>query len=86
MSSFFPDVFLAFDGDCTLSTASKTQSGGFSKMITFLEKVTQLFHVNYLALNVVKSCFFIFSRVSKDRPDFGVIHASRDSLNRAKDC
>ena len=44
-----------------------------------------MFDVNYLALNVGKSCFLIFSRVTKACPDLNEINVSRGSLSRPKD-
>jgi len=54
-------------------------------MIALVARVFQWFDVNYLALNVGKSCFFIFSRVSKACPDLNEIHVSTGSLSRPKD-
>jgi hypothetical protein len=54
-------------------------------MIPLCERVIQWFDVNYLALNVGKSCFLIFSRVSRACSGLNEIYVSRGSLNRPRD-
>ena len=80
-----PDTLIAFANGSTLGTTGRTESDLRSRMITLFERVIQWFDVNYLAVNVEKSCFLIFSRVSKACPDLNKIHVSRGSLSRPKD-
>ena len=84
-SSSLPDALIAFADDSTLGTAGRTESDLRSKINALFERVIQWFDVNYLALNVGKSFFLIFSRVSKACPDLNEIHVSRGSLSRPKD-
>ena len=68
-----------------LAQTGRTESDLRSRMIALFERVIQWFDVNYLALNVGKSWFLIFSRVSKACPDLNEIHVSRGFLNSPKD-
>jgi len=65
--------FIAFAHDSILGTTDRTDSNLRSKLILLFERAIQWFVVNYLALNVGKSCFLIFSRVSKACPDINEI-------------
>ena len=84
-SSSLPDTLIAFADDSTVGTTGSTESDHRSRMIALFERVIQWFYVNYLALDVGKSRFFIFSRVSKACPELMEIHVSRGSLCRTKD-
>ena len=80
-----PKTLIAFADESILGLTGRTESDLRSRMVALFERVIQWFDVNYLALNVGKLCFLIFSRVSKACPDLNEIHVSRCSLSRPKD-
>jgi len=84
-SSYFSNTLVAFADDSALCTAGWTESHLCSDMIALFKRVIQWFDVNYLALTVGKSCFLIFSRISRACSGLNEVHLSRGSLNKPKD-
>ena len=56
-----------------------------SKLVDLFERVILLFDANYLALNVAKSSFLVFSRISLTCLQLSDVYLSRGFLSRSKD-
>ena len=79
------DTLVAFADDSTIGTVVGTESEMLPKLVDLFERVVLWFDANCLALNVAKSSFLIFSRISLACPELTNIQLSRGSLSRPKE-
>ena len=78
------DCLVAFADDSTFGTLGRTECDVRSNLVAIFERVVSWFEANYLALNVTKSHFLIFSRIGVAFPQLTQLQVSQGSLCRPK--
>ena len=79
------DSLVTFADDTTLITSGRTEDEVRTKLVDLFERVSIWFDANSLALNVSKTSFLVFSRISQACPQLSEIHISKGFISRPKD-